>query len=198
MHPEIISNKPGRCLKCGMKLTEKDSIKTIIKYPEEPITWKSYTPLIVVISMILISAIFISAKDFQGGMFSFQKSIYYFMIGFFIVFSSFKLIDLKGFAQGYSTYDILAKKFFYYGYIYPFIELFFGLMMILFPQNKAIFFLEFIIMTFSGIGVLIKLLRHEKFQCTCLGTFLKVPLTKVTLVEDFGMALLALVMLFFK
>lgn len=37
----------------------------------------------------------------------------------------------------------------------------------------------------------------EQFQCVCLGTFLKVPLTKVTLVEDFGMAALAALMLVF-
>lgn len=28
-------------------------------------------------------------------------------------------MDLKGFAQGYSTYDLLAQKVFSYGYIYP-------------------------------------------------------------------------------
>jgi hypothetical protein len=51
-------------------------------------------------------------------------------------------------------------------------------------------------MLFSGLGVVIKLLKHEKFQCACLGTFLKVPLTYVTLIEDFGMAFLAILMLF--
>jgi hypothetical protein len=53
-------------------------------------------------------------------------------------------------------------------------------------------------MLFSGLGVAIKLAKKEKFQCACLGTFLKVPLTKVTLVEDFGMALLALILLVLK
>lgn len=48
----------------------------------------------------------------------------------------------------------------------------------------------------SGVGVAVKLANREKFRCVCLRTFLKVPLTKVTLVEDFGMAALALVMLF--
>jgi hypothetical protein len=51
-------------------------------------------------------------------------------------------------------------------------------------------------MSFSGLGVTIKLMKKETFQCACLGTFLKVPLTKVTVIEDFGMVALALVMLF--
>ena len=53
---------------------------------------------------------------------------------------------------------------------------------------------EFLVMTFSGIGVAIKVLKREPFQCVCLGTFLKVPLTTITLIEDFGMAILAIIM----
>jgi hypothetical protein len=53
----------------------------------------------------------------------------------------------------------------------------------------------FILMGFSGLGVLSSMLKKRKFQCACLGTFLKVPLTKVTLIEDFGMAAMALLML---
>jgi hypothetical protein len=117
------------------------------------------------------------------------------MIGFFIVFAGFKLIDLKGFAEGYSTYDLLARKVFAYGYVYPFIELSFGLAMILIPTSVPLLLTELAIMGFSGVGVAIKLMKKEQFQCVCLGTFLKVPLTKVTVVEDFGMAALPLAML---
>ena len=117
------------------------------------------------------------------------------MIGFFLVFSGFKLIDLKGFAEGYSTYDLLAKRWFGYGYIYPFIELFFGLSMILLPESTLLLLTEIGVMTFSGVGVALKLARKERFQCACLGTFLKVPLTKITVIEDFGMVLLAGILL---
>ena len=117
------------------------------------------------------------------------------MAGFFLVFAGFKLMDLKGFAEGYSTYDLLAERWFGYGYIYPFIELVFGLAMLAIIQSPLLLWTEFIVMAFSGIGVSIKLAKGEEFQCACLGTFLKVPLTKVTLFEDFGMALLALVLI---
>jgi hypothetical protein len=118
------------------------------------------------------------------------------MIGFFLTFSTFKLIDLKGFAQGYSTYDLLASRWYGYGYLYPFIELAFGISMILFPHSTILLWIELLVMTFSGLGVANKTLKGEKFQCVCLGTFLKVPLTTVTLVEDFGMALIALILIF--
>lgn len=189
MHPEIRENKPGKCPKCGMQLVKEGSLKQTEQ------TANSYTPLIVIISIILLITITLTVKDFINQTFLLRQTISYFMIGFFLTFSSFKLMNLKGFAEGYSMYDLLAKKWFGYGYIYPFIELFFGLSMILFQDNKLLLIAELIIMTFSGIGVGIKMAKKEKFQCACLGTFLKVPLTKVTLIEDFGMALLALFLL---
>ena len=45
------------------------------------------------------------------------------------------------------------------------------------------------------LSVLIKLAKHEKFQCLCLGTVLKVPLTIVSLVEYAAMGIMAAVML---
>lgn len=201
MHPEIEQEKKGRCPKCGMRLVLKDQITshTIDHGAEDKglgrLTWQSYIPLIVIIMLILLTTLTITYRDMLHGVFSLSKSISYFMIGFFLTFSGFKLMDVKGFAEGYFTYDLLAQRWFGYGFIYPFIELAFGLAMILIPQSRLVLWAEFIIMSFSGLGVAIKLAKHEKFQCACLGTFLKVPLTKVTLIEDFGMAVLALIML---
>lgn len=105
-------------------------------------------------------------------------------------------MDVPGFAKGYSKYDLLAMRWKGYGYIYPFLELGIGLGYLTMPYDFRLNLITAILMTFSGIGVTIKLLKREKFQCACLGTFIKVPLTAITFVEDFGMALMALAMLF--
>ncbi len=195
MHPEVRQDKQGSCPKCAMALVLKDEVKshslhhTVDDMGLGKTTWKNYMPLLVIIGIILLTSITISLKN----NFNLPLTISYFMTGFFLVFSTFKLKDLKGFAKGYFTYDLLAKKWLPYGYIYPFIELFFGLAMISIPQSKPLLLAEFIIMVFSGLGVILKLARKEKFQCVCLGTFLKVPLTKVTLLEDFCMALGAMI-----
>ncbi len=193
MHPEVVSKKPGRCTKCGMDLVNEET-------PSSPIveSKNSYTPLVVIILLIVIVSSAVGLKDYLNHQFSFEKLVSYFMSGFFITFAGFKLLDLKGFAQGYFTYDLLATRWFNYGYLYPFIELFFGLAMILDLQPTAILLLEVIVMSFSGLGVAIKLAKKEKFQCACLGTIFKLPLTKVTLIEDFGMAFLALILLIFN
>ncbi len=201
MHPEIKQKKPGKCPKCGgMKLVPVNSLETSIRQNKDmglgKVTWKSYMPLATIIGLILLATSVLAFRDYyQLGNYSAQKTISYFMIGFFLTFSGLKLIDLKGFAEGYSTYDLLAKRAYAYGYIYPFIELFFGLAMILAPASRPLLITEIFVMSFSGLGVGIKLAKKEKFQCVCLGTFLKVPLTKITLAEDFGMALLGMIML---
>lgn len=188
MHPEVKSDKPGKCRRCGMAL-----VKTGLFPAVTEATGNSYRPLIIVLFLILIASFAVSYPNF-----AMRTIIESFMAGFFLIFSGFKLIDLKGFSQGYSTYDLLAMRWPAYGYIYPFLELVFGLVMILGIFEKQILFAEIIIMAFSGLGVLLKLLKREKFQCVCLGTFLKVPLTYVTLVEDFGMAALAISLLLIR
>lgn len=189
MHPEVSSNNPGICSKCGMNLVVKNSIRNRLT---------KYLPLIIIIGMISLVTAVLGFKNYLVGDFFIADGIYNFMTGFFLIFSGFKLIDLEGFAKGYANYDLLAKRVFVYGYVYPFIELFFGLAMLLGVSVSWFFWSEFMVMAFSGIGVAIKVLKRERFQCLCLGTFLKVPLTTVTLIEDFGMAGLAVLMLFMK
>lgn len=201
MHPEVRQDGPGRFPKCGIALVQEDKAKPHIEFVGGhsdslgSLTWKSYLPLITIFALLLASTAVISWKDYSTGGFLPSNSIGYFMAGFFLIFAGFKLLDLKGFAEGYSTYDLLAGGWFGYGYIYPFIELGFGLAMLAGIMNPALLWAELVVMLFSGIGVAIKLAKGEEFQCACLGTFLKVPLTSVTLVEDFGMAVLALVLI---
>ncbi len=200
MHPEITQGGPGQCPRCGMALALKNEAPKRVHETEDRglglLTWRNYVPLIVIISLLLLVSAVLSVADYSRGGFNVENSIIYFMIGFFIVFAGFKLMDLKGFAEGYSTYDLLAQKWFGYGYAYPFIELGFGLAMLLGFHDPSLLWAEVVVMTFSGIGVAVKLARGEEFQCACLGTFLKVPLTKITIIEDFGMAALALILLY--
>jgi len=159
------------------------------------LTWRSYIPLMVIVGLILLSAAAASLGDLGAGAFSWSAAVAHFMAGFFLVFGGFKLLDLKGFVEGYSTYDILAVRVRAYAYAYPFIEILFGLLMISGISSRLLLWLEFAVMAVSGLGVALKLAKREPIQCVCLGTFLKIPLTKITLIEDFGMAILALVLL---
>ena len=192
MHAEVRSDKPGRCPKCGMNLVLKNEVDVSAHAHGEE---SSYKPLVVIIGLILLATLALGVRDESIGAFSWVNLMAYFEAGFFLTFAGFKLLDVAGFAQGYATYDLLARRVYRYGFVYPFIELGLGLSYLVGVRSPWLFAATLMVMGFSGLGVVRSMQQKRKIQCACLGTLLKVPLSSVTLVEDFGMAILALLML---
>jgi len=147
-----------------------------------------YYPIFLIASYIIgISFI----NNFHWQEINWQGWMNQFMAGFFLVFSAFKLLDIHGFADGYATYDLLSRRWYAYGYIYPFLELSLGILYLTQWQPIPTQIATVILMGFSSLGVINSLLKKQKFQCACLGTILKVPLSSITLVEDLTMVILA-------
>jgi hypothetical protein len=116
-----------------------------------------------------------------------------FMGMFFLVFGLFKILDLRGFAMSYMGYDIMAKKFTTYAYAYPFLEI--ALALGYFFSIPYTEWITLLLMLIGSIGVFKELLRGSKIKCACLGTYVKLPLTTVSLIEDVGMGLMALLII---
>jgi hypothetical protein len=160
-----------------------------------------YLPLLAVLAYIVFGSLLLT-NYFNPLMIHTQHSGFFmnFMANlmglWFIIFSLFKLIDLQGFADGYSTYDIIARKFRPWGFVFPFIELGLGVAYLIRFNPMLTNITAFLVLSVASIGVIQSILQKRKIQCACLGTSLKVPLTTVTLLEDVGMALMALFMLF--
>jgi len=127
--------------------------------------------------------------------FSLHSLMTRFMGGFFLVFSFFKLLDLNGFVGAYRSYDVVAKSFPVWGYAYPFVELALGAGYVLNWNPIALNTITLFVMLIGSVGVFRALLRRTAIRCACLGTALKLPMTKVTLLEDLGMAGMAAAML---
>jgi hypothetical protein len=106
------------------------------------------------------------------------------MAGFFLIFSFFKLLDLRGFADSYATYDIIAKKWHGWGYIYPFLELILGMAFLLGLNPIITNGATFVIMGISIIGVIQSLLNKRRIQCACLGAVFNLPMSTITVIED--------------
>lgn len=152
-------------------------------------TWlQTYFPIFLIAAYI--SGVAIINNSHEQGI-NWQGLMNQCMAGFFLVFSAFKLLDIKGFAKGYATYDLLARVWYGYGYIYPFLELSLGILYLTGYQPIVTQCATIIIMLFSSLGVINSLLKKQNFQCACLGTILKVPLSNITLIEDLSMAALA-------
>jgi hypothetical protein len=118
-----------------------------------------------------------------------------FMGWFFLVFGALKTIRIKGFVEAYQMYDVLAKRSRTYAYIYPFLELGFGLAYLFVWQVEGVSVVVLVVMLVGAYGVYLKLKEHEEIPCACLGTVFKVPMTWVTLGEDLLMAGMALLIL---
>ncbi len=118
-----------------------------------------------------------------------------FMGVFLVVFAMLKLFDLPGFVKGFSRYDLLAGPVPAYGYVYPFLELGFGLALLSGLAPFAVNLGLAVLMFFGAAGVLRSLARKEQLNCACMGSSLNVPLSTVAVVEDVGMGLMSLGML---
>lgn len=118
-----------------------------------------------------------------------------FMGLFYIVFSFFKMLDLKGFHTNFSMYDPLAKVAPVYGWIYPFIETALGLLFLMRFQVTFALVVTLLILGITTVGVTRVLLSKKEVQCACLGTALKLPMTEATFIENAIMIVMAIVML---
>ncbi len=150
--------------------------------------WLAYYPIFLIAAYITGIA---TINNFHEQGMNWQGWMSQFMAGFFLVFSGFKFLDIRGFAEGYSTYDLLARRWYTYGYIYPFLELSLGILYMTQVMPYYTQLATVILMGFSSLGVINSLLKKQKFQCACLGTILNVPLSSITLIEDLSMVVLA-------
>ncbi len=154
---------------------------------------KTYKPLLMIVGYILLVTLL---SSFTGHHFDWMHWMNNFMAGFFLVFSFFKFLDLKGFAESYSSYDLLAMRWKTYGFIYPFIELLLGLVFLTGWNPLITNYTTTLVMGFSTIGVVKGLLAKRTIQCACLGTVFNLPMSSVTLIEDGMMVMMSFFNLF--
>ncbi len=126
---------------------------------------------------------------------SLQEFMLDFMAGFYLVFSFFKLLDLRGFVQAFAGYDPIAGRVKFYGWIYPFVELSLGLMLLTGAAVDLALYATLFILGTTTIGVIDQLRRRNKIVCACLGSVLNLPMTEATLIENLVMLVMATMLL---
>lgn len=160
---------------------------------EENGTWfNTYKPVLLIGAFITGITLLI---EFSRGSFNWEIWMRNFMAGFFLVFSFFKLLNLKGFAESYSSYDVIAKKWSGWGYLYAFIELGLGISYLVNFSPVITNAVTFGVMSVSLVGVLQSVLNKRKIQCACLGAVFNLPMSTITIIEDALMIAMSGVML---
>lgn len=149
---------------------------------------QTYKPLLILLAYLLLVII---AASIASGHFQLMEAMRLFMGGFFIAFSFFKMLDLRGFADAYRSYDLVAKAWPGYGFVYPFIELALGLAYLAAWQPFGVNLATAVIMGISLLGVIKAVTSRQTIRCACLGTVFNLPMSTVTIIEDGLMILMA-------
>jgi copper chaperone CopZ len=153
----------------------------------------TYKPLIILFGLIFSVSLIASKKN---GTVELTIWMRYFMAGFFLSFSYFKLINVKGFADSYSMYDVVAKRIKAWGFIYPFAELGLGMAYAVNFSPLYTNIATVAIMGVSSIGVIESVVNKKKIQCACLGAVFNLPMSTITIIEDLLMVVMAGVMIY--
>lgn len=143
--------------------------------------FETYKPILLIFGFITLVTLLAQVGSEQ---FDTMVWMRHFMAGFFLVFSFFKLLNLKGFAESYSMYDVVAKKIPQWGYVYTIAEFGLGIAFLMNLNPLLINVITFVLMSVSIIGVLQSVLNKQKIQCACLGAVFNLPMSTVTIIED--------------
>ena len=159
---------------------------------ESESVFTTYKPLLLIFIFIAATT---AIASINNGKIELMLWMRYFMAGFFIVFSFFKFLNLADFAESYAMYDVLAKRVKGYGLVYPFLELLLGVAYLTNYEPEITYMVTIFLMSFSSIGVIQSVLDKRKIKCACLGAVFNLPMSKITIIENLTMVVMACVML---
>ena len=121
-----------------------------------------------------------------------------FMGWFLIAVGILKILDWKRFSTNFAKYDLIAMRSKTYSNAYPLIELVIGGAFLYSWNVKIIAGILFTLMVVGIAGVSKALKENKNITCACLGKLghhLNIPLTKLTLMENIIMSLMAIAIL---
>ena len=159
----------------------KKQTPVYISEEETKSIFETYKPILLIFGYIVAVTL---SVEYLKEEFVWLRWMNHFMAGFFLVFSFFKFLNLKGFAESYAMYDVISKKWKGWGYVYAFTELFLGLAFLTGFSPLLTNIVTFVVMSVSIIGVLQSVLNKTKIKCACLGDVFNLPMSTITIIED--------------
>lgn len=173
-------------------MEEHHSSKHIVTIHQAvPTSVWAYWPIVSVYALAILASFY----SIQWHMYPDFMS--HFMGWALIFFGVIKLSDVVGFANGFAKYDPLARGSIVYAQVYPFLEITLGILFILQLLILPATLITLFIYSASFYGAVQSVLKKESVHCVCLGTYFKLPLSTVTLIEAtfmIGMCIWMLVM----
>ncbi len=153
-------------------------------------TNKSYKPVIAIFTTAALLAIVFSFKQAQSLLS--LGTIEAFIAISMVLLGLQKLQDIHQFATLFKTYDLLAKKYPIYSFVYPFIETIAGILMLAGFLTWISAPITLIAASIGAISVFRAVyLEKRNLNCACVGGNSNVPLGFVSLTENIMMMAMA-------
>jgi len=154
----------------------------------------TYQPVIAVFAMTGLMALAASYAAF-GDLFTFRAAEWFIAFSM-VVLAMLKLQNVESFSTMFLNYDLLARRWVRYGYVYPFAEAGAGVLMI----AGALTWLSIPVALFIGTIGAVSVFKavyvdKREIKCACVGGDSNVPLGFVSLTENLMMVAMALWML---
>lgn len=154
----------------------------------------TYRPVIALFSMTALMAL--AASYLAFGSVAQVQTVEWFIAFSMVVLSLLKLQDVEQFSTMFLNYDLLAKRWVPYGYIYPFAEGLAGVLMV----GELLNWLSIPLAAFIGSVGAISVFKavyidKRELKCACVGGNSKVPLGFISLTENLMMVGMAIWML---
>lgn len=165
----------------GLKVADPDAV--------------SYVPVIAVFAIAAALALAVSFTMF-GTPFT-GRAIEWFVAFAMALLAMLKLQDVDRFATMFLGYDLLARRWVPYAYLYPFGEALAGVLMAARALPWLSIPIALFIGTIGGVSVFYAVyVQKRELKCACVGGSGRVPLGFVSLTENVVMVGMALWMLF--
>ncbi|MEP2103451.1 MAG: glutaredoxin [Parasphingorhabdus sp.] len=159
--------------------------------PKDERSETSYQPVIALFAMTFLMAM--GAAFVATGSWVSARTVEWFVAFSMCVLAFLKLRDVESFSTMFLNYDLLAKRWIRYGYIYPFGEALAGVLMIAGVAMWLAIPVALFIGTVGAVSVFYAVyIQKRELKCACVGGDSNVPLGFVSLTENLFMMAIAL------
>ena len=178
----------------GERIGGYDQLREHLGLGPDPKEGETYQPVLAIFAVTFLMAI-TATWAMRGGL-DVIRVLELFIAFSMCVLGILKLQDLMSFATGFVQYDLIARRYVPYSYVYPFVEAGAGILMIAGILTWVAAPAALIVSTIGAISVT-KAVYIEKrdLNCACVGGGSEVPLGFISLTENLMMMAMAIWMM---
>lgn len=170
----------------GERIGGYDDLRRFLDKPVRDPETTSYRPVIVLFILTALSSV--AATYAVSGELLTARTIQWFIALSMIVLAMLKLQDVEKFSAMFLNYDLLARRWVPYSYIYPYAEALAGVLMVAGALTWVSVPVALFIGTVGAVSVFKAVyIDKRELKCACVGGSSNVPLGFVSLTENLMM-----------